>query len=299
MGLTPEGTTLRTILSAPPSEQAGRALLEWARDIEARVVRGDLMLGILAIDDVKEVHSALARAGEYGIGEAWVELASWLANPPIGEPDLVGAEEALRAAVRLDVPKARHRFAELRWYYRRDEASEQERDETYHVVREILDGNPADPEAIYLLGLLTCQGFGTNADPTAAVELQRRAAELGSAAAQFELYVHYAMGLGVEKDGRAAFDANLKAVEAGHPRALYNMGSFHATGNLVPKDTAKAAEWYERAADAGNARAAATLAMMYATGDGVAQDAEYASELFDQAEYLGFDVSELRESVGL
>jgi TPR repeat protein len=77
------------------------------------------------------------------------------------------------------------------------------------------------------------------------------------------------------------------------------MGAFHATGQHLPKDPAAAVHWYERAADAGNPRASVNLAVMYANGEGVERNLERARTLLDDAEYLGLDVTSLRETLGL
>lgn len=299
MEYQPRRRTLDALMATAPSNATGQALLEWARDVQSCIVRGDLMLGILSVEEVESVPAALTQAAHLGVGDAWIELASWLTNPPIGEPDIAGADVALQTAIRANVHDARRRLAEFRWFYRREDASATEREETYRLLQQFLDENSQDSDALYLIGLLTCQGFGTTADPQRAFEIQQRAASLGNSDALFELYVHYGTGLGVPKDDHAALDANLRAATAGHPRAMYNMGAFHATGRLVLKDMAKAAEWYERASEAGNPHATATLAVMYATGDGVEKDVEYAVELFDLAEYLGLDVGELRTLVDI
>lgn len=291
--------SLDDLLGIPLSEPAGRELLLWVRALRGRIQRGELATGILSLQDARRAPLALRRAVACGLGEAWLELASWLTTPPIGEPNYLEAEQALRSAIAVDVPGARRQLVELRWFYQRAETSASQRAEAINLLRELLEADAQDSHALYLLGLLTCQGFGTAADPKAAFQLQRSAAARGHLNAQFELYVHYARGLGVPQDDHAAFDAAKLAANAGHPRALFCMGAFHATGQHVPKSLELAAEWYEKAFDAGNVRAAVVLAVMYATGDGVERDVEYAEQLFRQAKWLGYDVSEAREAAGL
>lgn len=290
---------LDALLSAPLSEASGRALILWVRSLYGRIERGEMMIGLLDSREAARAPVALARAVECGLPEAWLDLASWLSDPPLGAPDYVGAEVALQSAQQAGVKGAQLQLVELRWFYRRDETTEQERADTLRLLAGLVGATPEDPRALHLLGLLTCQGFGTTANPTAAFRLQHRAATLGSSDALFELFIHYATGLGVSQDDSAAFRALEQAAASGHPRALYNMGAFHATGKHVAKDLARAAEWYERAFDAGNVHAAATLAVMYATGEGVEKDLEYAEQLFGQAEWLGLDVSEARRAAGL
>ena len=292
-------SSLSKLLLAPASVAAGTALLDWVRSAREGIDRGDMEIGILTVADVQQAPAALRRAAEWGVPEAWLDLASWQINPPLGTPDLAGATEALRSAITAGVAGAEIRLVELRWFHQRESASSHERVEAFQILNEVLRQTPNDAKALHLLGFLTCQGFGTNADPAAAFELQRRAAALGSADAVFELAIHYSSGLGVDQDDQAAFDAMKDAANAGNLRALYNMGSFHATGRYVAKNLPLAVEWYTRAADAGHARAALTLAVMYATGEGVEQDTETASEYFEAAEHLGLDVQSVRESVGM
>ncbi|MHB0972586.1 MAG: tetratricopeptide repeat protein [Thermoanaerobaculia bacterium] len=257
------------------------------------------MIGILTANEVDKAPLALRRAAECGTDEALVELSKWFAAPPYGEPDAHAAEEIVRPLIQRGSPGALTQFVRVRYFYRRYDSTPAEQRETYQMLAHAVASEPPDSEHIYLLGLLTSQGFGTAPDPSGAFSLHQRAAGLGNADAMFELYAHYQSGLGVPRDELAAFAANLAAAEAGSARAMYNMGAFCANGTHVAKDMGKAAEWYKRASEAGHLGATAMLAVMYATGDGVQRDREYAQQLFDEAEYLGYDTAELREMVGL
>jgi len=295
----PNQRDIDALLSAPASPDVGRALIDWVTHLRGRIGRGDMAIGILSPAEVEKAPRALQRAADCGLPSALIELGTWFAAPPYGEPDLAAADAVLRRAVDSHVEGAVLQLGRIRWFLRSEDASPDEQLETFALLRAAVDANPADAEALHLLGLLTCHGFGTDAAPHAAVEMQQKAASLGSTDAMFELYIHYQTGLGVAPDEYAAFEANRVAAEAGHPRALYNMGACFATGHHVPRDMAEAAAWYARASDAGNANATATLALMYATGEGVAKDADYATELFDLADHLGFNTTELRQSVDL
>lgn len=258
-----------------------------------------MMIGILSVDDVREAPSALRLAIDWRATEALLDLASWLVSPPLDEPDLLGAEAVLREAITANIPNAKMRLVELRWFYERESASQDQRIEAFELLRGLLQETGDDAQILHLLGLLTCQGFRTEADPTEAVQFQKRAAALGSAAALFELSIHYATGLGVAQDDQAALDMTKQAANAGHPRAMYNSAAFFATGRYVSQDLTSAIQWYQCASDAGHPRATLTLAVMYARGEGVEKDADYADELFSEAEYMGLDVQAARESVGL
>ena len=257
-----------------------------------------MMIGILPVKELEQVPAALERAAAYGLPDAWLELARWHASPPFGGTDLPAMERALRSARAAHAPGAEQETVRLRWIHRSQVFSDDRR-EAFDLAQGLVTANPADAVALYYLGLLTFQGFGTTADPAAAAALQQKAAALGNTDAVFELYVHHHLGLGVAADPQAAFEWVRRAAEGGHDRAMYNMGAFHATGQHVAKDAAQAVEWYERASEAGNLQATATLAVLYARGDGVEKDVERALELFEEAESMGFDTSELRELAGI
>jgi hypothetical protein len=286
------------LMKAAPSADTAKKILDWASDVGQRVLRGDLMIGILSIEEVEKMPAALRRAAECGHQEAWFRLAEWYERPAWGEPSAELADEALRRALDHQVPGAGLALARMRWFHRREEATEAEEAEAYGLVAALVKQNDDNDEAIYLLGLMTCAGFGTPPDPAAAFELQRKAASLGNADASFELYVHLSTGLGVAADEKAAFEHVQRAAQAGHARAAYNLGAFLATGRYGKKDMAEAANWYQRACDLGNGRACATLATLYASGDGVAQDRDRARGLFDVAADLGFDPSAIKDEIG-
>jgi len=258
-----------------------------------------MMIGLLSVDEVERAPQALQKAIDCGLTDAWLALAGWLAAPPYGEPNPAAAVATLKAAIAASVPGAPLRLAEVQWFYRREEASAAEQAEAYGMVQALTAAEPGNAPALYHLGLLTCQGFGSAADTARAAAMQVQAAALGHAPAMFEAYIHYETGLGVPRDSAQGFNYLEQAAQADHPRALYNFGAAYATGKMVPRDMARAAEWYQKASNAGNLRATVTLASMYATGDGVEKDLERAGELFDEAEYMGVDVSERKEAVGL
>lgn len=291
---------IRALIAGPPSEENAEKIVAWFDDLMNRIIRGDLMIGILSPDELDVVPDALRAAIRGGDEASWIALASWYQEPPLGEPDYEKAIAVLREAIAAEAYGAELELelARLLWFRKRKDTSEDERREAFRLTAAVCDEDPDDFDALYLLGVLTHAGFGTDKDPAKAFEIQKRAAELGSADAHFELYVHLSRGLGVERDDAAALEHNRKAAEEGHPRALYNMGAIYAKGEQVEQDKAAAADWYELACDAGNGRACATLAAMYAAGDGVEVDRERAGELFEEAEALDFDTSALKALVG-
>jgi TPR repeat protein len=287
------------LLKAKPTPSVARQLVEWATSARNQIARGDMMIGILAPDDVQKIPLAYRAAAQQGETDAWVTLAWWHANPPFGKPDLAAAEQALEAAINAKVPSAPLELVKIRWFFKRETATPIEQKEAYRIVSGIVESDPNHAEGVYFLALLTTHGFGIAASADSGFLLQRKAADLGSADAMFELYIHYANGLGVAVDEPAALDACRRAAEAGHSRAMYNLGAYNASGRGMPKNIPEALKWYERAADAGNPSAMLGLAVIYAMGDGVEKDLDYAEQLFDQADYCGLDVSHVRKQVGL
>lgn len=294
-----ESLDIDVLLQSQPSTTVAEQLVAWADRTRKQIARGDMMLGILTIDDVAKIPVAYQIAAQQGKSNAWVTLAWWFAYPDFGEADLEAAERALRAAIDVNADNAKLELAKIRWFFKRETASEAEQQQAYQSVSDIVASHPDNANAIYILALLTTHGFGVAASPKSGLELLERSAALGNADAMFEICVHHANGLGAPVNEKLAFNACQRAANAGHLRAMYNLGAFSSTGRGTPKDMQEAVKWYERAADAGNPSAMVGLAMIYATGDGVEADREYAREMFDQAELCGLDVGHLREQVGL
>ncbi len=258
-----------------------------------------MTVGILTPDEVAKIPAAYHAAAQQGDPAAWIALAWWHANPQFGEPDLLAAEQALRAAINAKAENAALELAKIRWFFKRETATASEKKEAYELVSGIVGADPKCAEGVYFLAILTTHGFGVVASPEAGFKLQQKAAGLGNADAMFELYIHYANGLGVAANENTALDACRRAAEAGHSRAMYNMGALSASGRAMPKNTQEAIRWYTLAADAGNPSAMVGLAVIFATGDGVVPDRDYAEKLLDQADYCGLNVSQVRKQLGL
>lgn len=290
---------INDLLNEPPSEAIASQLMEWADYVRGCIERGDMLIGIRSMENLQQIPVAYRRAADYGNADAWLALAWWQVTPLFGDPDLEASEAAFHQAIKANVSEARLARIQMRWFFKRDSASEAEQVQAYQDAVAIATAEPHNADAIYMLALLTTHGFGTTPDPEAGFRLQQQAAELGHTEAMFELFVHHQNGLGVPPDPQAAFHACYRAAEAGHPRAMYNMGAFYAGGQGVEKNIPEAIRWYEQAADGGNPSALIGLAMIYGTGDSVEIDLGRAEELLDEAEYLGLDVDSFREQVGL
>lgn len=111
----------------------------------------------------------------------------------------------------------------------------------------------------------------------------RRAAEHGSAGAQYQLAIRYANGDGVPQDSEEAVRWYRRAAEQGLAPAQYQLGLRYANGDGVTKDFAAAVSWYRRAAQQGVAFAQFNLGVRYANGQGVDRDVVLAYVWFSLA----------------
>lgn len=290
---------IQSLLKEDPSADNARKLLVWADDTRQKILRGDLMIGILSMDEASQIPAAYQTAAEQGCEEAWLKLGLWHRSPDIGDTDIALAEHALQQAVRNNVEDAALELIKLRWFFKRDTATQEEAEATYQLAKQLVEDRSYDDEAVYFLALLTTHGFGCQPSPEEGFKLQQEAAEMGNGDAMFELYIHHSTGLGVPVDEQAALAACQEAAEEEHPRAMYNMGAFNASGKYMPKNIPEAIMWYERAADEDNTSAMLGLAAIYAMGDGVEPDIEYAEEMLDRAEYEGVDTNDFRNRLGL
>jgi uncharacterized protein len=259
-------------------------LIRWSKAMIGKIERGDMMIGIVSVDQARMIPIALRKALDIGVAEAGICLADWFVRTPIGEVDIPGAEEVLLEVIALGMDDACMQLMTYRWFYRRDSCTDQEAQQAFSLLEKWCARNPKDSQALYLLALVTCHGFGTSADAGQSADMLESAVSLGNADAMFELYIYYANGIGVAVDESKAIEYLRRAGEAGQVRAMYNLGAFHATGRHVPQDEALAVDWYTRAANAGHYKAAETLATMYENGLGVAPSKSLAQRFREMLE---------------
>lgn len=120
-----------------------------------------------------------------------------------------------------------------------------------------------------------------------AMRWYQRAAEAGSADAQFLLGQLYEAGVGRRRDLAAAATWYRMAAEQGHRLAQYKLGLMRYGGSGVARDAAKAAEWYRKAADQGLAEAQFNLGDLYDRGMGVAASPGQAAAWYRKAARQG------------
>ena len=105
-------------------------------------------------------------------------------------------------------------------------------------------------------------GRGVAKDKKKAIELFKRASDLGYIKAMYNLGVCYAKGDGVTQDKKNAIEIWQRASDMGNTVAMNNLGLCYEDGNGVPQDKKKAIELYQRASDMGNTKAMNNLARL-------------------------------------
>lgn len=86
-----------------------------------------------------------------------------------------------------------------------------------------------------------------------AIKWYQKAAEQGSADAQYKLGVCYEKGEGVEKDAVEAAKWYQEAAEQGNKYAQYNLAALYEKGqDALEMDKEKALKWYRKAAEQGD-----------------------------------------------
>ena len=124
-------------------------------------------------------------------------------------------------------------------------------------------------------------------DFATALRIWRPLAELGNAAAQFNVGLMYDNGQGVPQDYAAAVKWYRLAAAQGDAQAQYNLGYMYDNGQGTARDFAEAAKWYRLAAAQGDPRAQDSLGQMYANGQGVPKDFVRAYMWFSVAAMSG------------
>lgn len=113
-----------------------------------------------------------------------------------------------------------------------------------------------DPSAINMMVAFYIYGFGVEADPLKALELESQLASQGDAEALVAMeeyaYAFYSGNKeGIDINFSTAFAYYNKLSEFGNERAMYNVGLLYEYGLGVSADHEKALEWLTKARDAG------------------------------------------------
>jgi WD40 repeat protein/TPR repeat protein len=159
-------------------------------------------------------------------------------------------------------------------------------DKAIPACRSAVQTAPGDVRFRYQLG----RALARAGEAQEAVELFRRAAEQGYAAAANALGDLFRRGIGVPQSGGEALSLYRQAVEGGYVRASSHIGELYWQGNGVALDRAEALGWFVRGAEDGDPFSHRHLAERYELGDQVSRDLEKAlfhrtieAGLFEQA----------------
>ena len=276
--------------------EANMSTYNQAVALRDKILRGDIVIGILPAESFDEMVALFTEAGEAGSADAWFELGQALAGGlNTFEPDPWAAVSAFENAWDAGHQEAGLALARQAYFRRMD-------DEDFSIAKvlEIMDALLSDDEsgeATVLAGWMHFAGYGFDQDMAKGAALQARAAEAGNANAMFELFVLYTNGQGVEPnlaEGRVWLE---RAAHAGSARAMYNMGALHGVGEGFEQNDEKAFQWYKKAAAEGHARGAGAVSVMYAAGEGTPRDDAQAEAYYNLALELGYDAWELYDSM--
>ena len=213
-----------------------------------------------------------ARAAEAGSAKAAAILGYVLTRAPPPLRDLTAAQACYRRSAAAGCPEGSLGYAMSLGRDNDDPAAQAE------VARHLRDAAAADlPTAIYLLGVVTERGAGVERDPAAALDLFRRAADLGLPAAQARYGAALMDGDLGPRDLTEAESWLRRAAQAGDLDAAARVGDLNTRGDERPPNYAEAANWYRRAAESGHAASARALASLHLDGRGVARDSDMAA----------------------
>ena len=127
-------------------------------------------------------------------------------------------------------------------------------------------------------------------DYAKAVELWRKAADMGNLWAYNNLGTCYKNGQGVAQDYAKAVELYEKAATQGNANAQVNIGFCYSQGQGVPQDKTKAGYWYGKAAEQGNPVGMSNYGEWFRDGlGGIKQDFTKAEEWFNKAISAGFE----------
>jgi serine/threonine protein kinase len=127
-----------------------------------------------------------------------------------------------------------------------------------------------------------------------AIDLFRRAADLGEPRAMQDLGEIFMEGTVVAKNDEEAARWFRKGAEKGNASAMLFLGGMYRLGNGVEQSDKEAADWFRKAADAGNPAAMYNLGTLYEDGRGVPRDSGLAKQLYQKAAALGDQDSQKR-----
>ena len=149
------------------------------------------------------------------------------------------------------------------------------------------------------VGVMYRDGRGVSRDDEEAVEWFRLAADQEDPGGRNNLGVMYRDGRGISRDDEEAVRWFRLAADQGHPGAQYNLGVMYRDGRGVSQDDGEAVRWFRLAAPR-RAGAKYSLAVMYEQGRGVPRDRQEALERYESAARSGHvDAQRRLRSLGI
>lgn len=126
-------------------------------------------------------------------------------------------------------------------------------------------------------------GLGTAKNETEALAHYQRAAEGGIGLAWNSLGAAFETGRGVEKDLIRAAECYRQGGELGCATAFYNLGFLYEEGRGASRSQTEAFECFRRSAEAGDSGGMTKLALCYQNGLGTTRDIHQAIQWYEQA----------------
>jgi len=265
-----------------------------AQEIQQKIVRGDLMIGIL---DAAEIDIMIDLYKKSNDPASWYELGMIYYRG-------IGVEQDAEKAINYFELAAESGYGIAAWikYIRIAyfvNLTFISSDKIISLI-EKLEKEDVSGEVYLLKGYMLYNGYAYKENFESSLLAHQESAKKGNTDAMFELYVYHSMGIGVEENLNIALDWCIKAAENDNARAIYNLGTYYATGyENITKDIKKAVNYYKRAASLSHGKAAGQLAAMYTMGDELEKNNENAKKYYKMAIENDFEVDILFEDLGL
>jgi len=160
-----------------------------------------------------------------------------------------------------------------------------EEEKAVELFRKAADMGHADAQ--FYLGKYYFEGMCMTQDKAKGIELYRKAADGGNVNAMLVLGDIYFKGKDAAKDETKAFELWKKATDTGDIMALHFMGNFYFTDG-ANKNFSKAVEWYSKCAEKGFSFSMYNLGCCYEIGGyGIQQDYAKAAEWYSKGAAKG------------
>jgi TPR repeat protein len=195
-------------------------------------------------------------------------------------------------------PLAMFRLAE---FYHRDlgilKKDEKEADRLYRKaipnVRKAAEGGSADAQ--YKLARVYAEGLGgEERNLELAVKWSTKSADQNWAVAQNSLGLRYLRGNGVQMDKEEAMKWFRKAADQNYAEAQRNVGLNYLEGEGVKKNEEEALKWFRKAADQNLIDAQIDVGLAFELGRGVQKDDKEAAKWYRKAVALGSEDAKKR-----